>query len=138
MGRTVRELLGVLDSRELTEWMAFDAVEPIGGRRGDVQAAVVASTMANIWRGKDGKALGVQDFLPEYGPRVRREQKPDVTAFIGQLSAMGWMDASGTAAAAGDNPDVDDDDERLRGAGADVVDDGDGVGRSDSADGGGA
>ena len=45
-------------------WIAFDLVEPIGGLRGDYQAAVVAATVTNSLRGGKGKRLGLDDFLP--------------------------------------------------------------------------
>lgn len=56
-----------MDSAELTEWMAFATLEPIGGHRGDVQAATVASTLANCHRGKDTRPFKAADFIPPYG-----------------------------------------------------------------------
>ncbi len=145
MGRTVRELLGEMDSRELTEWMAFDVVEPIGGRRSDYQAAIVASTVANANRGK-GRPLKPDDFIPEYGAL---ERQADVGAWVEQRLAQEqpgsgeWgvgSDASGETAAAGDNPDQDADDQRLRGASGELDGSagGDGVGGVDAAAGGDA
>lgn len=138
MGRTVRELLGEMDSRELTEWMAFDVVEPIGGRRSDYQAAIVASTVANANRGK-GRPLKPDDFIPEYGAL---ERQADVGAWVEQRLAQESWDAyaSGETAAAGDNPDQDADDQRLRGASGELDGSagGDGVGGVDAAAGGDA
>jgi hypothetical protein len=65
----VEELLGEISSRELTEWFAFDQVEPIGGRRGDLQAGVVAATVANVNRAKGSREYRITDFVPEYGKR---------------------------------------------------------------------
>ena len=138
MGRTVRELLGAMDSHELTEWMAFDLVDPIGGLRGDIQAAIVASTVANANRGK-GKALKPTDFIPEYGAP---ERQADVDVWLGQRLAQESWDAyaGGETAAEGDNPDEDIDPERLRGAGGELDGDagGDGVGGINAAAGGDA
>jgi hypothetical protein len=117
-----------MDSRELSEWMAFDLVEPIGGRRSDYQAAIIASTVANANRGK-GRVLQVNDFIPEYGAV---ESPMDLDAWLGQrLAEQSWgPDASGETATAGDDPDEDADGERLRGAGGELDDSahGDGVG----------
>ena len=139
MGRTVRELLGAMDSHELTEWIAFDIVEPIGGKRGDIQAAIIAATVANANRGKLGKALQPADFIPEYGAL---ERTTDVDVWLTQrLAEENWDGyASGETAAAGDNPDEDAGDQRLRGAGGQLDDsaDGNGVGRVDAAPGGDA
>lgn len=99
MGRTVRELLGALDSRELSEWMAFDLVDPIGGRRGDIQAAVVASTLANVWRGKETNAFEIGDFIPDFG--VQLDEKPQQVDMAGLLGMFGPLMAAGLATEAG-------------------------------------
>ncbi len=136
MGRTVRELLGAMDSRELSEWMAFDLVEPIGGRRGDIQAAIVASTIANVNRGKGKKALQPADFIPEYG----RTAAASLETWLGQrVAEQSWgQDASGETAQAGDNPDEDADGQRLWGDGGELDGSGDGVGGDDAPAGGDA
>jgi hypothetical protein len=58
-----------MPASEFYEWMAMESVEPFGDRRGDVQSAVVASTIANVNRGKS-KAFEVSQFMPNW------EQKP--------------------------------------------------------------
>jgi hypothetical protein len=91
MGRTVEELLGVISSRELSEWMAFDQVEPIGGRRGDLQAGVVAATVANVNRAKGQRAYDVTDFVPEYG---RKAETMDADALVTQQLGV-WQALKG-------------------------------------------
>lgn len=91
MGRTVEELLGVMSSRELSEWMAFDQVEPIGGRRGDLQAGVVAATVANVNRAKGQRAYAVTDFVPEYG---HRQETLDADALVTQQLGI-WQALKG-------------------------------------------
>lgn len=141
MGRTVRELLGEMDSRELTEWMAFDRVEPIGGRRSDFQAAIIASTVANSNRGK-GRALKPDDFVPEYG--APETTTNSLEAWVSQrvsdsLAEKAWeQDASGEIAQAGDNPDEDADGQRLRRDGGELDDSDNGVGGDDAPAGGDA
>ena len=46
MGKTVGELERTMTAREFAEWQAYDRLDPIGGYRGDIQAAVVACAMA--------------------------------------------------------------------------------------------
>jgi hypothetical protein len=44
---TVGELLARIDSAELTEWMAFDALEPFGEERADLRTGIIAAVTAN-------------------------------------------------------------------------------------------
>lgn len=69
LGCSVREAQARISSREFGEWMALYRVEPWGDLRGDVQAAVVASTMANAYRDrkKRRKPFAVKEFLPFEG-----------------------------------------------------------------------
>lgn len=67
---------------DLLEWRAFDQVEPIGGQRGDWQAAAVCAQIANIaaiQRGGTFRSKPV-DWLMEYGdekpPMKVEEKKP--------------------------------------------------------------
>jgi hypothetical protein len=71
------EVLDKHTSRELTEWMAFISLEPIGYTRGDLQAAIVASTIANVNRKKGAKPFGPQDFMPQFDEREKEEQSPE-------------------------------------------------------------
>ena len=61
---TVRELLARIDSRELSEWMAYYELNPFGSVRNDLQAGIVASTIANVNRGKNDKSFTPSDFMP--------------------------------------------------------------------------
>lgn len=73
MGCTVDELLGRMSARELSEWMAYAQIEPFGEKRADLRAGIVASTMANIYRGKR-KPFKAEDFMPEF---ERQEKAPE-------------------------------------------------------------
>jgi len=64
LGVPVRELLLRLGSDELTEWMAFYQLEPFGDFRGDMRAAIVASTFANANRSRESKPFTLEDFMP--------------------------------------------------------------------------
>lgn len=60
----MRELLARIDSRELAEWFAYNQGDPIGAIRGDLQAGIVASTVANCHRAKNAKPFEPGDFMP--------------------------------------------------------------------------
>lgn len=45
--------------------MAYDRIEPIGGIRSDYQAAIIASTIANVMsRKRDGSHYTPNEFMP--------------------------------------------------------------------------
>lgn len=48
--------------------MAYERLEPFGERRADLRAGIVASTIANAHRGKEGRPYTPQDFMPDFEP----------------------------------------------------------------------
>lgn len=77
---TVTQLLAATTSGELTEWMAFYQMEPFGAERGDLQAGIVAATVANVNRDpkKQKKPYSAQDFMPKFqGGAGKTEKTPD-------------------------------------------------------------
>lgn len=68
-----------ISSRELTEWQAYAQLEPFGERQGYVQAGIVASTMANVHRGKDQRPYQPQDFMPQFDDEPDVELTPEET-----------------------------------------------------------
>jgi hypothetical protein len=64
LGCTVAELLDRVSSEEMTGWLAFDRVEPIGAWRMDYGFAMLAALQANINRKKGAKAFKTVDFMP--------------------------------------------------------------------------
>lgn len=51
----------------LAEWMAYDTLDPISlGFRGDVQAGMVASTVANAVVRPKGNPFEMKDFMPKF------------------------------------------------------------------------
>ncbi len=65
---TVGELLARIDSRELTEWEAYERVAgPVGDERFDQLFAMLQATIANVNRGKNQKAYEPSAFLPKWG-----------------------------------------------------------------------
>ena len=65
----------MIDSREFTEWLAYDSIQPGEPTRSDVQAAMIAATLANVNRDPKKKAapFTISDFMPKYG---QQEQDP--------------------------------------------------------------
>ena len=70
-----------MSSRELSEWIAYDALEPFGEQRADLRSAIVASTVANCHRAS-GTPFSVSDFMPF------EERKRDVRQDIDAIRAM--------------------------------------------------
>lgn len=60
------QVLASMDSRELTEWMAWEIEHgELGAARGDYHAALIASTIAEVHRNPKARRrpYGVKDFL---------------------------------------------------------------------------
>jgi hypothetical protein len=53
-----------MSSAELTEWIAFNQLSPVGDDRGDLQAAIVSQVVANVNRAKGRKPYTSKDFMP--------------------------------------------------------------------------
>ncbi|WP_157131226.1 phage tail assembly protein T [Burkholderia pseudomallei] len=67
-------MLANLDSTELTEWLAFDHMEPIGEHRADLRAGIVAATIGG---GRPLDYMPFQQAKPE-GPTLLPD--PDAQA----------------------------------------------------------
>lgn len=81
---TVRELLARIDSRELAEWMAYYSLDPFGTERDDLQAGIVASTIANANSGK-GKAFQPNDFMP-YSDNKQEQTADDMQTLLNTMA----------------------------------------------------
>ena len=62
------ELLSEISSRELSEWMAYERLEPFGEKRADLRSAIVASTVANTARDekKRRRPYTPEEFMPAF------------------------------------------------------------------------
>jgi len=58
-----------MTSAEFGEWLVYDQMSPGDPERGDLQAAVVAMTIANAHKGKKGKPFEIKDFLLRFKDR---------------------------------------------------------------------
>jgi hypothetical protein len=79
-------MLRRMDSRELTEWMAYYSVEPFGGDTEYYGSAIVAATVANSNRKKGSKAAKPADFIPKF---EKQEQTVDGMIQIAQMMTIG-------------------------------------------------
>lgn len=71
--------------REFREWAAYARLEPIGGTRGDYQAALIASTIANVHRGKGQPARKIEQFLMfnhKRKPAGRKQAGAEMVAWL--------------------------------------------------------
>lgn len=62
MARAQREI----SAREFAEWIAYDAIDPIGRERDDWRAAAILTMLANIHRGKGKPAYKLKQFWPNW------------------------------------------------------------------------
>lgn len=89
MGCSVRELLERIDSRELTEWEAFERLEgPIGDARLDQLFAALQATIANVNRSKKSKAYEPQQFLPRWGIAKRSDEPSSDEALARKVKSI--------------------------------------------------
>ena len=80
----VRELQERMDSAEFAEWVAFYRTNPFGYERTDLNAAVVAMTIANTSRDKKTAAFKVDEFMPEFDrPEPQRQTAEQMQSILG-------------------------------------------------------
>ncbi len=98
---TVGDLLDRASSSELTDWQAYERMHgPLGPERGDLQAAIVASVVANVNRDKKkGRAFKPADFMPKFagnrpGARTPDEMRTKLLALTRQFGGTIEGDAS--------------------------------------------
>jgi hypothetical protein len=86
---TVAELLGKCSAQELTDWVAFEHIDgPLGQVRGDIQAGIVAATIANAKRGKSSRHFKPSDFMVQWdrpGARTPQAMRSLMIALTRQL-----------------------------------------------------
>ena len=66
---------------QLREWMSYYAMEPWGEERADLRAGIVASTVANVHRGR-AHAFRPADFMPRFGEPARRQSPQAMLAVL--------------------------------------------------------
>lgn len=83
---TVAELLSRISSQELSEWMAYEKhAGPLGAARGDIQAGIIAATIANANRSKkSSKVHKPSAFIPTWDKPEQTDD--DMLAMVVQLN----------------------------------------------------
>lgn len=78
-----------LTSIQLSEWEAYDRLDPIGGWRSDFRIASLISIIVNIARsvwGKEGIKMSVPlDFMPEWDKEIELETKQQTVEEMKQI-----------------------------------------------------
>jgi hypothetical protein len=59
-------MLASITSLQLSEWMAYDHIEPFGEWRADLRIAMLAAIIANVNRNPDTKPFMPKDFMPKF------------------------------------------------------------------------
>ena len=75
--------------------MAYTRVEPWGEEREDWRAAMVASTIANVNRGKSQKPFKPEDFMPDVGGKRKKSADELLEVVEGLNAAFGGKDKRG-------------------------------------------
>lgn len=78
------ELESTLTNSELTEWLAYNRIEPFGSEMEDYRAGIVASTIANVNRSKGQKAFTPKDFMP-FAEKEKSSVSQDVIKLFSEL-----------------------------------------------------
>jgi len=86
LGRTLSELMGTITASELKMWIEYDKLSPIGDQRGDIQAAIISSAMAQ----SQGHKVSMSDFIIDWGSSEDTEETDShpsgVEAFFAKLA----------------------------------------------------
>lgn len=75
MGKTLKQLYREIDSAELSEWQAYYNIEPWGESKADIRTGIIASTIANVNRGKNTKAFTYDNFVLKSKLEFEHEMK---------------------------------------------------------------
>ncbi len=68
-------LLLSLSSKQLSDWQAVYKYKPFGQDLGFIQAAIIASVIANVNRKKGKRAFTLEDFVPKFGEKLEGWEK---------------------------------------------------------------
>lgn len=88
---SVRRTQQEVSSREFAEWLAYHRIEPWGPVRGDLRAAMVAKTVADVHRGKDQEPYPISDFLLRFGAEARGRTRQSAKTLLGKAEALNRM-----------------------------------------------
>jgi len=80
---------------EFAEWIAFAGLEPIGDRRGDVQAALICKILVDLNRKQGAPPSKIDSFMLDYGDTEAIEMDDDMIAMQADV-LRAYLDAEGT------------------------------------------
>lgn len=87
LGKTVKQLLSEIDAEELTEWMAYDSIEPFGAVRDDYRVALLSALTANIHRRKNSRTFSPNDFMPFLKQKKKKQTWQEMKEAMMRISA---------------------------------------------------
>jgi len=87
----VGAMLSSMSSSEFAEWVAYYQIEPWGETRADLRSGIVASTIANVWRGKGKKAYSADEFIPDFEKARRATGKQSMQEQIAKARMITAM-----------------------------------------------
>lgn len=68
--------------------MAEYRLEPFGDERGDINAAMICTLVANAMKGKGGKTYKLSDFIPEFGKARKQQSLESMAAAMNVFANM--------------------------------------------------
>jgi len=80
----VSELGKRVTSSELSEWIAWDRIQPFGEMREDLRAGMIAAPLLNIWIPKGKKRAKASDWIMEFDSvdEEKKIQSPEVMKML--------------------------------------------------------
>jgi len=84
----VDEMLRQITWKQFLEWQAFSELEPFDEVRADLRTAHIVSTLANVWRGKNRRAVSLLDVQLPFGDKPSAVKKPQTWQ---EQKAIGMM-----------------------------------------------
>lgn len=83
MGIPIKRLLKEVDSKDITDYIAYYQIEPFGVEQDFLQSGIVASTIANVNRGKNTQPFKPSDFVPSsFKAKISKKQSAEDIKFI--------------------------------------------------------
>ena len=73
------DMLAGMSSKQFSEWMAYDTLEPFGEIRADIRNAMLCAILVNINRGKNSKPAKLEDFMPTFDKKWMDEVQEELT-----------------------------------------------------------
>lgn len=72
----VEEMMDQIPEWKFARWETFLRVDPQGGTRGDMQAGIVASTIANVNRRKNAEPFKLTNFMMDIPLGKKDDSRP--------------------------------------------------------------